>query len=131
MEKYYSMPLQKVLENVESSEKGLSNEQAQNRLHKYGKNALQESKRKSTFMVFLEQFKDFLVIILIVAGIHYNQCDIRNNTTYQSRAVTGKFKSTLCTLCKSIKRWTKNNCTISRNYCGRCCFFRSRRFCEC
>ncbi|MEY8320576.1 cation-translocating P-type ATPase [Lachnospiraceae bacterium 46-61] len=69
MEKYYSMPLQKVLENVESSEKGLSNEQAQNRLHKYGKNALLESKRKSTFVVFLEQFKDFLVIILIVAGI--------------------------------------------------------------
>ena len=69
MEKYYSMPLQKVLESVESSEKGLSNEQAKNRLHKYGKNALQESKRKSTFMVFLEQFKDFLVIILIVAGI--------------------------------------------------------------
>lgn len=69
MEKYYSMPIQNVLESVESSEKGLSCEQAENRLHKYGKNALQESKRKSTFMVFLEQFKDFLVIILIVAGI--------------------------------------------------------------
>ncbi len=52
MEKYYSMSIQNVLESVESSEKGLSCEQAESRLHKYGKNALQESKRKSTFMCF-------------------------------------------------------------------------------
>ena len=69
MEKYYRLPLQKVLESVESSQKGLTQQQAQQRLHKYGKNVLQESKKKNTFVIFLEQFKDFLVIILIVAGL--------------------------------------------------------------
>ncbi len=69
MQKYYNLPLQKVLENVESSEKGLTQQQAQQRLHKYGKNVLQEAKKKSTFVIFLEQFKDFLVIILIVAAL--------------------------------------------------------------
>ncbi len=65
---YYNLPLKKVLESVKSSEKGLSELEAQTRLHKYGKNILQESERKSAFIIFLEQFKDFLVIILIVAG---------------------------------------------------------------
>ncbi len=69
MENYYRLPLQKVLKSVESSEKGLTQQQAQQRLHKYGKNVLQESKKKSTFVIFLEQFKDFLVMILIVAGL--------------------------------------------------------------
>ena len=58
MEKYYRLPLQKVLESVESSQKGLTQQQAQQRLHKYGKNVLQESKKKNTFVIFLEQFKD-------------------------------------------------------------------------
>ena len=69
MEKYYNLPLETVLERVESSKEGLTQQQAQNRLHKYGENVLQESKKKSTFTIFLEQFKDFLVIILIIAGI--------------------------------------------------------------
>ena len=91
MEKYYRLPLQKVLESVESSQKGLTQQQAQQRLHKYGKNVLQESKKKNTFVIFLEQFKDFLVIILIVFSrcrkcycnicCDYIKCNIRYNTT--------------------------------------------------
>lgn len=69
MEKYYNLPLKTVLERVESTKEGLTQQQAQNRLHKYGENVLQESKKKSTFAIFLEQFKDFLVIILIIAGV--------------------------------------------------------------
>lgn len=66
---YYNLPLKKVLEKVESSEKGLSEQEAQKRLHKYGKNILQETERKNAFIIFLQQFKDFLVIILIIAGL--------------------------------------------------------------
>lgn len=69
MEKYYNMKKEEVLERLDSSIKGISEQEAQQRLHKYGRNELQEGKKKSIFMVFLEQFQDFLVIILMLATI--------------------------------------------------------------
>lgn len=48
---------------------GLTNEEAAKRKTEYGENALTEQKKKSPIVVFLEQFKDLLVIILIVAAI--------------------------------------------------------------
>ncbi len=47
----------------------MSNAQAADRLKKYGPNALVEGKKKGVLQVFLEQFKDLLVVILIVAAI--------------------------------------------------------------
>ncbi|MDR1018156.1 MAG: cation-translocating P-type ATPase [Lachnospiraceae bacterium] len=47
----------------------LTNQQAKINQEKYGPNELVEEKRKSLFGIFLEQFKDFLVIILIIAAI--------------------------------------------------------------
>ena len=48
---------------------GLSDSQVKERKQKYGGNALQETKRKGSLQVFLEQFQDLLVIILIVAAV--------------------------------------------------------------
>ena len=46
----------------------LTQKQAETNLEKYGFNELTEGKRKSAFQIFIEQFKDFLVIILIIAA---------------------------------------------------------------
>lgn len=49
--------------------KGLSNEEAQKRLREYGYNQLKEQNKKSLFLMFLDQFKDFMVLILLAATI--------------------------------------------------------------
>lgn len=46
----------------------LTQKQAEANLEKYGFNELTEGKRKNAFQIFIEQFKDFLVIILIAAA---------------------------------------------------------------
>ena len=54
---------------VTSSNTGLSTKEAQKRLKSYGYNILTEKKRKSMFLRFIEQFKDYMIIILIIAAI--------------------------------------------------------------
>ncbi|MHA1296725.1 MAG: cation-transporting P-type ATPase, partial [Promethearchaeota archaeon] len=50
-----------------SIERGLSEEEARIRLEKYGKNQLIEKKKISAFQIFIKQFKNFLVYLLIFA----------------------------------------------------------------
>ena len=50
-------------------QKGLSNSQVQENIKKYGLNELQEKKKDSLLKKFLEQFKDFSIIVLIIAAI--------------------------------------------------------------
>lgn len=69
MKKLFNMTQSEVFEQVKSSDKGLTSEEAKKRLEENGKNALEEGKKKSIFIVFLEQFKDLLVIILMIAAI--------------------------------------------------------------
>lgn len=69
MNKYFNQPTSKVLDEFNVSLEGLSTNQAQKQLETYGPNALSEGKKKSGIIVFLEQFKDLLVIILIAAAI--------------------------------------------------------------
>ena len=53
---------------IDCGEEGLTAAQAAERLKRYGSNELQTGARKSTLRIFLEQFADFLVIILILAA---------------------------------------------------------------
>ena len=52
-----------------SKEKGLSQKEATFRIEKYGLNALKEKKKTPLIIKFFEQFKDFLVIILLIAAL--------------------------------------------------------------
>jgi len=66
---FYRQKKQNVLNDLGTSENGLTKEQAAANREKYGANELTETDKKSTLMIFLEQYKDFLVIILIVSAI--------------------------------------------------------------
>lgn len=69
MSNYYEKTAEEVCRELKTDPKGLSAKEAEERLASYGKNELAEGKKKSAFMVFLEQFKDLLICILIAAGI--------------------------------------------------------------
>ena len=53
----------------ETSENGLSHEEIIKRHQQFGYNILDEKKKENPFMIFLKQFQDLLVIILIIAAI--------------------------------------------------------------
>ena len=64
---FHSMDSLKTLELFQSSLKGLDDVEAKARLEKYGPNELQKEKSKSPLAIFAEQFKGFLIIILLAA----------------------------------------------------------------
>ena len=65
----YQMKKEDVPTMLGTDENGLTQNQAKENQKKYGKNELAEGKKKIRFILFLEQYKDFLVIILIIAAI--------------------------------------------------------------
>lgn len=68
MRRPYEMTKEEIMNSLEVKPNGLSKNEVESRREKYGANELQEGKKKSTFQVFLEQFKDVLVIILLIAA---------------------------------------------------------------
>lgn len=63
------METKKVLEGLGTSKDGLSSEEAMERLSKYGENELVEEKKEGPIKLFLNQFMDVLIILLIVAAL--------------------------------------------------------------
>ena len=66
---YFNLSPKETLEQLGVTSGGLTSQQAAERLNQYGPNRLAEGEKKSWISVFLEQFKDLLVAILIVAAI--------------------------------------------------------------
>ena len=77
----YQQPLNDLYAAYHSGREGLSTAQANQNREQFGKNQLAQKKKKPVWMIFLEQFKDFLVIILIIAAI--------------ISAITGELESTI------------------------------------
>lgn len=67
-EAFYTQSEETVLAQLESSRKGLTSAEAQQRLAAYGRNELDEGEKRSLFMKFLDQFKDLMIIILVAAA---------------------------------------------------------------
>lgn len=66
---WHQFDLPDVVEKLESSDQGLDSREAQLRLERYGPNLLIEKERKSLGMMFLDQFKDFMILVLIAAAV--------------------------------------------------------------
>ena len=69
MKEIYQQTAEEVLERVKSRESGLTDEQVRRSREKCGWNELAEGKKKSMFQIFFEQYKDFLVLILIASAV--------------------------------------------------------------
>lgn len=69
MKTFYQLSANEVKQSVNGSELPLTGSEIKKRQEQYGPNELVEGKKKSTVQIFLEQFKDFLVIILMIAAI--------------------------------------------------------------
>ncbi|MBM6896229.1 cation-translocating P-type ATPase [Pseudoflavonifractor capillosus] len=66
---YYKQTPQQALDTQHTSVNGLSSQEAQARAQQFGPNQLAEGEKKGVLQVFAEQFKDLLVIILIIAAL--------------------------------------------------------------
>lgn len=67
--KPYQQSIEDVLKQFQTNQNtGLSHEESQNRKLKYGENKLEEGKKKTSFQKFLDQFKDAMIIILLIAA---------------------------------------------------------------
>ncbi len=69
-EKYYAQEISQIEKELNTSlDNGLSDNEAKKRLASDGPNSLASKKKRSMFMRFIDQFKDFMIIVLIVAAI--------------------------------------------------------------
>ncbi|MEM1539864.1 MAG: cation-translocating P-type ATPase [Candidatus Bathyarchaeia archaeon] len=64
---WHALEIREVLDALETSPKGLTSEDAAKRLQKFGYNELVEKKRVTPLQIFLNQFKDIFVIMLLIA----------------------------------------------------------------
>ena len=66
---WHTRDYETAIEELGSSQKGLTREEAEKRLAEYGPNLLEEKKKRTVFAMFLDQFKDFMIIVLIAAAL--------------------------------------------------------------
>ena len=64
---FYKKETEEVLQELHTSENGLNNNEVQKRKEKYGKNELPKKKRETVWHIFFNEFKDPIVILLMVA----------------------------------------------------------------
>ena len=69
MKNYYQLSSEEVKQEINGKQEPLTSAEVKAHQEKFGPNELVEGKKKTTFQIFLEQYKDFLVIILIAAAI--------------------------------------------------------------
>ena len=80
--RYYNLNVEEVLKNLSTSKNGLSSSEVEKRLKKEGYNKLQDNKKQSNFLKFLNEFKDLMIIILIISSIISFIISLLNNESF-------------------------------------------------
>ena len=65
----YNKKIEDVFEELKTNEHGLTEKEVEKRLKKYGENKLTEKKSRSPFKIFLDQFTDLMIVILIFVDV--------------------------------------------------------------
>lgn len=69
MDYYFNKDVKSIVESLGiNPEKGLTTKEVEERLQKYGPNKIQSGKRKSFLRMFFEQFRSFMIIVLLIAA---------------------------------------------------------------
>lgn len=66
---WHQQKTDEAMQNLGSSAQGLSADEVRIRLLEHGPNELTETAKKTVFMMFLDQFKDFMILVLIAAAV--------------------------------------------------------------
>ena len=69
MPQWYKLDVTETFHSLQSCREGLTAQEAERRLKRYGLNELKEKKKKTALVMFLGQFSDFLIIVLIAAAV--------------------------------------------------------------
>lgn len=67
--KWYLRDSDEVISLMDSSRNGLTQQAVKDRVEIYGLNKLEDKKKKPVWLLFLDQFKDFMILVLIAAAI--------------------------------------------------------------
>lgn len=66
---WHNLTIEQSIKELNSSINGISSSEAEVRLQKYGLNELREKEKRSVFAMFIDQFKDFMIVILLIAAV--------------------------------------------------------------
>jgi len=66
---WHQKNIAEVFHELASSPDGITEEEARTRIKRFGENVLKEKEKKTLFMIFLDQFRDFMILVLIAAAV--------------------------------------------------------------
>ena len=149
--KWYQQEIKEVEEKLQTNqEKGLNIEEVKKRQEKYGYNQLKANKKKTLWQRFVDQFKDFSIVVLIIAAIVSGAVGIAEGEgitdtiiilivvivnaiigiTQESKAEKSLEALQKLTDHASKVIWRNNSCSSQRTRSRRYCYTRYRRLCS-
>ena len=124
--KYYNMDIESIYEKLDTSINGLDEKEVEKRIEKYGKNKIEETKKKSKIVKFLNQFNDMMIIILIIVAVLMAIYGVLYSHEYTDTIVIAVVVIINATMgfiqeqkaevtLESLKKYVTSSCKVRRN----------------